>query len=48
VVRSVIPTLLRLEEQGVIAFEAETASDAAGISRFKRLDDVRIRLVEMP
>ena len=47
-VRSLIPTLLRLEEQGVIAFEAETASDAAGISRFKRLDDVRIRLVEMP
>jgi hypothetical protein len=47
-VRSLIPTLLRLEEQGVIAFEAETTGDAAGISRFKRLDDVRIRLVKMP
>lgn len=46
--RGLISTMLRLEEQGVLIFEAETAGHAAAASRFMRMDDVRIRLLELP
>ncbi len=47
-VRAIVPTLLRLEKQGVVALQMETTSDIGGTSRFIQLDDVRIRLLEKP
>jgi hypothetical protein len=44
--RSVVPVLLRLEEQGVIVLE--TMHDAVTSSRFIQMDDVRIRLLIVP
>ena len=46
--KSLIATLLRLEEQGVVVFEGHNQADAASASRFMRLDDVRIHLVVVP
>jgi hypothetical protein len=46
--KSVIATLLRLEEQGVVKFDGDAQSDVADPSRFMRLDDVRIRLMVEP
>ncbi len=45
--KSLIATLLRLEEQGVVVFDGDK-DDAANASRFMRLDDVRIRLCVRP
>jgi hypothetical protein len=45
---SIIATLLRLEEQGVVKFDSDAQNDAASASRFMRLDDVRIRLMVEP
>ena len=46
--KSLIATLLRLEEQGVIRLDDDGHDDSAVGSRFMRLDDVRIRLQVMP
>ena len=46
--KSLIATLLRLEEQGVVKFDGDAQKDAADASRFMRLDDVRIRLMVEP
>lgn len=46
--KSLIATLLRLEEQGVVEFDGDKRDDVANVSRFMRLDDVRIRLRVMP
>jgi hypothetical protein len=46
--KSLIATLLRLEEQGVVKFASDAQNEAADASRFMRLDDVRIRLMVEP
>lgn len=46
--KSLIATLLRLEEQGVVEFDGDKREELPNASRFIRLDDVRIRLRVMP
>lgn len=46
--KSLIATLLRLEEQGVIEFDGDGRDELPNASRFMRLDDVRIRLRVVP
>jgi hypothetical protein len=46
--KSLIATLLRLEEQGVVEFDGDKRDELPNASRFMRLDDVRIRLRVVP